>query len=474
MSHPATLDPQTLVGLDTVLRGPLIGPADEHYDDARRVYNAMIDRRPAAIAYCVDVADVIACVNFAHLHDLALGVRGGGHSAPGLGLVDDGLVIDLSRLRGIRVDPRRRIARVDGGATWGLVDHATHAFGLATPSGIVSTTGVGGLTLGGGHGYLTRRYGLTVDHLLSADLVLADGRFVTASRRENPDLFWAIRGGGGNFGVVTSFELRLHPVDTVFAGPTFWPIDRMAEVLRWYAGFIGRAPRDINGFFAALTVPATPMFPRELHGRNMCGIVWCCTGSPGMADRVLRAVHRFGEPVFEHVGPVPYPALQALHDGLYPPGLRWYWKGHFVRELGDEAIARNAEYCTRRPTPRSTMHLYPVDGAVHRVPAGDTAFARRDVAWSQIIAGVGTEPGDDAAITSWTREYWDAVRPYSTGGGYVNFMMEPDAARLRATYGENYDRLVAIKAKYDPRNLFQGNQNIPPMGIDPLSGSGRG
>ncbi len=464
MSLPATLDQSTLVGLDTALRGPLIRPEDEHYDDARRVYNGMIDRRPAAIAYCVDVADVIACVNYGRLHDLPIAVRGGGHSAPGLGLCDEGLVIDLSRMRGIRVDPRRKTVRVEAGATWGHVDHATHAFGLATPSGIVSTTGVGGLTLGGGHGYLTRRYGLTIDNLRSADLVLADGRFVTASPREHPDLFWAIRGGGGNFGVVTSFELRVHPVDTVTGGPTFWPLDRMADALDWYAGFIARAPRDITGFFAALTVPPAPMFPRDIHGRRMCGVVWCCTGSPAHGDRVLRAVHRFAEPVFEHVGPVPYPALQGLHDGLYPPGLRWYWKGHFLRGLSDEAIATNVDYCDRLPSMLSTMHLYPIDGAVHRVSPGATAFARRDARFSQVIAGVGTDPGDDERITGWAREYWNATKAHSSGGGYVNFMMEADEARLRASYGENYDRLAAIKTKYDPRNLFRVNQNIRPGG----------
>lgn len=456
------LSEKSMTELKAALRGRLIEPTDADYDEARKVYNGMIDRRPRFIARCADVADVIAAVNFARENGLLLAVRGGGHNAGGLGVCDDGLVIDLSRLKGIRVDREARTVRVEGGCTWGDVDHATHPFGLATPSGFVSTTGVSGLTLGGGIGHLTRSYGLTVDNLLAADLVLADGSLVTASAEERPDLFWAIRGGGGNFGVVTSFLFRLHPVDTVHAGPMLWEMDQAAALMRWYRDFIPRAPETITGFFAFLAVPPAAPFPEHLHNKKMCGIVWCYTGPPEMREDAFRPIHEFGKPALDLVGPLPYPAFQSLFDPLYPPGLQWYWKADFVNELSDEAINLYVEHGAKLPTLLSTMHLYPINGAAHRVGRDDTAFSFRDSTWAQVIVGVDPDPANKDRIIAWAREYWDALHPYSAGGAYVNFMMEEGQERIKATYRDNYRRLAAVKGKYDPDNLFRVNQNIEP------------
>lgn len=456
------LDDQTISDFEAGFRGEVLRPADAGYDAARRLYNAMIDKRPGLIARCANVADVINALSFGRARNLTVAVRGGGHSGPGLSLCDDGLVIDLSTMKGIRVNPGKRTVRVEAGCRWGEVDHATHAFGLATVSGAISTTGVGGLTLGGGHGYLTRKYGLTIDNLLSADMVLADGRFVTASEEENPGLFWAIRGGGGNFGIVTSFLFRLHPVSTVYAGPTLWPLEHSGEVMRWYRRFLPEARDDLYGFFAFLTVPPAPPFPESLHGRKVCGIIWCYTGPPDRSEEAFRPVRAFGPPLFEHLGPMPYPALQSAFDKLYPPGLQWYWKGDFVRELTDQAISVHMEHGSGLPTPHSTMHLYPIDGAVHRVKSGDTAFSFRDCLWSQVIVGVDPDPSNNDRIIAWARRYHEALHPHSAGGAYVNFMMEEGQDRVRATYGGNYDRLVELKRKLDPDNVFRMNQNIVP------------
>ena len=444
------------------LRGELIQPGDANYDEARKLYNAMIDKKPRLIARCVDVADVQACLDHARENGLLLAIRGGGHNGPGLGSCNDGLVIDLSRMRGVRVDPTARTAQVAGGSVWGDVDHATHAFGLATPSGIISTTGVGGLTLGGGIGHLSRKYGLSIDNLLAADVVLADGTFVTASRDHNEDLFWAIRGGGGNFGVVTSFTFRLHPVHTVTAGPMFWSPEDAPEVMRSYEQFITNAPPDVTGFFAFMNVPPVPLFPEALHMRTVCGIVWCSTVDQDRTNEIMKPVQDWPKPLLAHVGPVPFPALQSLFDGLMPPGLQWYWKADFVDHLSDAAIAQHVKYGSKLPSMLSTMHMYPIDGAVHNVAAQDTAFAYRSTRWAAVIAGIDPEPANKDRIADWARKYWDAVHPYSAGGAYVNFMMEEGAGRVEATYGANYPRLQNIKAKYDPTNLFRVNQNIAP------------
>jgi FAD/FMN-containing dehydrogenase len=444
------------------IRGSVIEPADGEYDTARRVYNAMIDKRPGAIVRAVDVADVIEAVNFARTNDVLTAIRGGGHNGGGLGTCDDGLVIDLSRMKGIRVDPAAETVRVQAGCTGGDMDHATHAFGMATPSGTVSSTGMAGLTLGGGIGHLTRTYGLTIDNLLEVDMVLADGRFVTANEKEHADLFWAVRGGGGNFGVVTSFLFRLHPVKMVNAGPTFWPLEQAPEVMKAYQDFILQAPEDVNGFFAFLTVPPVPLFPAELHMRKVCGIIWCSTAAPEKAERVTKEMRSVGTPLLDGVGPMPFPAVQALFDPLIPPGLQWYWRADFAKELSADAIAAHHEQARRMPVGLSQMHMYPINGAAHRVGPEDTAFSYRDANFSVVIVGIDAEPANAGAISTWCKEYFDAVHPYSAGGAYVNFMMEEGQERVMASYRGNYARLALIKAKYDPTNLFRVNQNIRP------------
>lgn len=449
--------------LKTKLRGELLQPSDNNYEEARRVYNGMIDKRPQLIARCSDVADVFTSVNFARENGLLLAIRGGGHNIGGLGICDGGLVIDLSLLKSTRIDPKTRTVRVGGGCTWGDVDHATHPFGLAVPAGVISTTGVGGLTLGGGSGYLTRKYGLTIDNLLSADMVLADGTFVTVSADENEDLFWAIRGGGGNFGVVTSFLFRAHPIHTVYAGVTLWEIGKTQEVMKWYRAFTSDASNDLYGFFALLTVPGDP-FPEPLHGKKMCGVVWCYTGPPEEAENVFRPIHEFGPPSFAHVGEMPFPALQSMFDVFYPPGMQWYFRGDFINELSDDAINQHLKYGLELPTPHSVMHLYPIDGAAHQVDKTETPWAYRDSRWSQVIIGVDPDAEKKELITSWTKNYYNAVHPYSAGGAYVNFMMDEGETRIKASYKDNYKRLVEIKSKYDPDNLFRVNQNIPPAG----------
>ena len=457
------LSKATIQTFSEKISGELLQPGDPEYDEARKVYNAMIDRHPRLIARCNSVADVVEGVQFARENDLLLAVRGGGHNAGGLGVCDDGLVLDLSLMKGIDVDPAARTVRVESGCTWNEVDGATHPHGFATPTGIISTTGVAGLTLGGGHGYLSRKYGLTIDSLLAADMVLADGRVVTASEEEHADLFWAIRGGGGNFGVVTSFTFRLRPVRNVVGGPTLWPIEQSAEVLRWWDGFIRQAAEDLYGFFAFLTVPPGPPFPEELHLKKMCGVVWCYTGPEEDAEAAFEPVRAFGPPALYGVQSMPYPALQSAFDGLYPAGLQWYWKADFINELSEEAIAAHVKHGTQLPTMHSSMHMYPINGAVHRVDEGDTAWSYRDVQYSQVIVGVDPDPANAAKITRWTKEYWEALHPYSAGAAYVNFMMHDEGQeRIKASYRGNYARLVEVNKRYDPHNLFRVNQNIKP------------
>ncbi|HEX6110594.1 MAG TPA: FAD-binding oxidoreductase [Ktedonobacteraceae bacterium] len=454
------LDASTLKGS---LRGELIQPGDAGYDAARKVYNGMIDRHPALIARCADVADVIAAVNFGRENGLLVSIRGGGHNAGGLGVCDDGLVIDLSLIRYTHVDPQKRTVRVGGGCTWGEVDHATHAFSLAVPSGIISTTGVGGLTLGGGMGYLTRKYGLAIDNLIAADIVLADGRFVIADEQHHQDLFWGLHGGGGNFGVVTSFVFKAHPVHTLYAGPMLWEMEQAPEVMQWYREFITQASDDINGFFAFLIVPPGPPFPEHLHNKNMCGIVWCYTGPMELAEATFKPIRERFPPALDFAGPIPHPALQSMFDPLYAPGLQWYWKADFVNELSDEAIALYIQHGSQLPTMQSTMHLYPVNGAAHRVGKHDTAWSYRDATWAEVIVGVDPDPDKKDLIVTWARKYWEDVHPYSAGGAYVNFMMEEEGLeRVKASYRDNYERLAAIKGTYDPTNFFRVNQNIKP------------
>jgi FAD/FMN-containing dehydrogenase len=444
------------------LRGELTEPGDAGYEEARKVYNRMIDRRPRLIARCANVADVMAAVKFGREQKLLVAIRCGGHNAGGLGVCDDGLVIDLSRMNYVRVDPKKKTVQVGGGALWRDVDHATHAFGLAVPSGIISTTGVAGLTLGGGLGYLARRYGLTIDNLLAVEMVLADGRFVTASAKENSDLFWAVRGGGGNFGVVTSFLFKGQPVHTLYGGPMFWPLEDAAEMMRWYRDFIVKAPDDVYGFFAFHTIPPVAPFPERFHLKRMCGIVWCYTGPMKKAEKVFKPIRKFKTPAIDLVGPIQHPALQSMFDGLYPPGMQWYWKADFVRTLPDEAIVQHVKHAETLPTLQSTMHLYPINGAAGHVKRGATAWWHRDANWTEVIVGVDPDPAKKEEISAWAKEYWSALHPYSAGGAYINFMMDEGEERIQATYGKNYKRLAKIKKRYDPWNLFRVNQNIRP------------
>jgi len=444
--------------------GSFTGPDDATYDEIRAVYNAMIDRRPSLIATPADAEDVVKVVTFAASHDLLLAVRGGGHNGAGLGSCDDGVVLDLSNLKDVEVDPDARTVRVGGGCTWGEVDAATGEHGLAAPSGIISTTGVGGLTLGGGIGHLTRKCGLSIDNLIEAEVVLASGERVRAAADENPDLFWAIRGGGGNFGVVTSFVFRLHEVGTIVGGPTFWPVEQGAEVLAAYRDFIPNAPRELNGFFAFASVPPAPPFPDELHLRKVSGVVWCYSGDPAdAAEAMAPLLEATPEPILHGVQEMPLPALQGAFDPVYPAGDQWYWRADFVNEIPDAAVEAHAEFGAAMPTWQSTMHLYPIDGAAHDVGPSDTAWAYRDAQWGSVFAGVDKDPANADAIRRWTIDYFEALHPYSAGGAYVNMMMDEGQERVKASYGANYDRLTQVKAKYDPTNLFRVNQNIEPQ-----------
>lgn len=449
----------------TILRGPLIQPTDSLYEESRKVYNGWIDKKPAMIAYCADVQDVINAVNFARENKILVAVRGGGHNGGGFGICEGGLVIDLSQIRYTRVDPVHKTVRVGGGSKWGDVDHATHAFGMATPSGIVSTTGVGGLALGGGLGHLTRKCGLTIDNLLEADMVLASGEFVTVSAKENEELFWAIRGGGGNFGIVTSFLFKLHSINNIIGGPVFWDLEQAPEAMRFFDNFIQKAPDDINGFFAYLIVPPVAPFPEELHMKNVCGVIWNYSGPKEKAEEIYRPIKEFGPPIMYGIGEMPFPMLNSAFDGLYPPGMHWYWKADFVKELTDEAIKQHVKYGSNIPTMFSGMHLYPINGAASRVKNSDTAWAYRDARYAQVIVGVDPNPESKDILKSWATAYFDALHPYSAGGAYVNFMMEEGEDRIKATYKDNYKRLASIKHKYDPDNLFSVNQNIKPVKI---------
>ena len=453
--------------LTAALRGEVITPADPRYDEARAVYNGMIDKRPAAIARCRDVADVLACVRFGREYDVTLSVRSGGHSAGGLGVWNDALVVDLSLMRSTTVDPEHRTVRVDPGATLGDLDHATGAFGLAVPTGFIANTGIAGLALGGGVGYLTRTFGMTLDNMLAADVVLADGTFATASEDSHADLFWALRGGGGNFGIVTSITFRCHPIGEnglIIGGPVLYDIADTTEVMRWYRDVLPTLPEELNGWFALVTIPPAPPFPEELWGRKACGVVWCYTGPHSRADEVLAPVREFGSPLVMGLQPMPFPALQSAFDPLYPPGLQWYWRSDVFTEISDAAIEVHRRYGERLPTGHSTMHLYPIDGAAARVAEDATAFPYRDGGWIGNIVGVDPDPANAEAITQWTRDYFADLHATSAGGTYVNFLMDEGEDRVRAAYRGNYERLAQVKGRYDPENTFHVNQNIPPAG----------
>ncbi len=453
----------TVKALTEAVRGRVITDKDADYDGARRVYNGMHDRRPRAIIQCTDSADVMAVIAAGRDSGLDLAVRGGGHSVPGFGTVDDGLVIDLSPMKHVLVDPVKKVARVGGGATLGDVDHATYPFGLAVPGGVVSTTGVGGLTLGGGLGYLTRSVGLTIDNLLSADVVLADGRQVTASDYQNEDLFWALRGGGGNFGVVTNFEFQLHEVGDVVGGPMFFDYEDATAVLQCYRDYMARAPEQLGCFFGWQIAPDLPFIPKDRIGDLFCVLVACWNGPHEAAEEVLKPLRDAAEVKAQFVEAMPFPALQSLFDDSVPKGMQHYWKADFIAELTDEAIAAHVEHGKNTPHISSSMHLHPINGAAQRVGAEETAFGHRDKSFAPVIVGIWDDPADNEANIKWVKDYYAAIHPHSgSDGGYVNFMSDDDDERAPANYGANYERLARVKATYDPDNLFHLNQNIAP------------
>ncbi|EPD66821.1 FAD-binding oxidoreductase [Streptomyces sp. HGB0020] len=463
-ASPPALDDRLLERLRGAVRGEIVEPDDPEYDEARKVYNAMIDRRPALVVRAADAGDVMATVDFARDQGLPLAVRGGGHGVAGHGTCDDGVVLDLGAMRGVRVDPVARTARVEGGCTWADVNHATHAFGLATTGGIVSTTGVGGLTTGGGMGYLDRRYGLACDNLLSVDLVTADGSFVTCTDDQdaagNTDLLWAVRGGGGNFGVVTSFLYRLHPVADVLGGPTFYPLD--GEVMRRYRELIAESDGTLGALLVVGLGPPLPFLPERWHGRPLCGVVVCWTGPEEEDDRVRERLAGLGPVLGQHVARMPYPVINTLFDDLVPPGLHHYWKGAFSYGLPDGVVDTLVEYGATTPSIQSVTVVFPVDGACHRVRPEDTAFSYRDADYSIALSPTLTTRQECEDRKDWVRAYLKALRPHCAEGGYVNFMDADDHDRVGANYRGNLDRLTDLKRRYDPGNLFRLNHNITP------------
>jgi FAD/FMN-containing dehydrogenase len=453
----------TIDSLRAQVRGAVITDDDPRYDEARAVHNGMFDRRPKVVLRAEQTADVLAGVNFARESELDLSIRGGGHSAPGFGTNDGGVVIDLSPMRSVWVDPAAKTARAGGGATWGDFNQATHAYGLATPGGIISTTGIAGLTLGGGIGYLTRGYGLSCDNLLSAEVVTADGRIVRASSVENPDLFWALRGGGGNFGAVTSFEYRMHPVKDVHVGIFFYEIDRTRDLLRFFRRYIVDAPEALGAFPAFQIAPPLEFIPAKRHGDTFCAAIVHWAGPLDQGEKAMKPFRDIAPVVAEMSGPMPYPALNTAFDGLFPKGIRSYWKGNFVNELTDAAIEAHVEHGSKVPEVSATMHLYPINGACHRVGADETAFTHRKSLFAEVIVCAWNDPSKDEERIQWVRDYYRATAPHSEPGGYVNFMSNDDQDRVADNYGDNYKRLGEVKKKYDPDNLFHLNQNIRPL-----------
>jgi len=442
--------------------GAVVGEGDDGYDEARVVYNAMIDRRPAAVVRCADTADVAAVVRAAAESGSDLAVRGGGHSVPGFGTADGALVADLGDLTAVVVDPASATAEVGGGATWGMFNDATAQYGLATTGGIISTTGVGGLTLGGGIGYLARAYGFSCDNLLSAEVVLADGRVVTASADEEPDLFWALRGGGGNFGVVTRFRFQLHPVGEIFGGPTFFELSDAPAILEHFADYVRTAPREFGGFPAFQIAPPLPFVPQDRAGEPFLAVIFCVNGPAAQGEQIVQGFRDIARPVAEMVGPMPYAALNGAFDGLVPPGLQHYWKAAFLEDLTPESIAAHMQHGPLVPTVNSTVHFYPIDGACHDVAADATAFGHRDANFALVIAGMWPDAADNTANTAWVKDYYAAIEPFAQGGGYINFLSQDDQPKAASNYGTNYDRLRAVKRAYDPDNVFHLNQNIAP------------
>jgi FAD/FMN-containing dehydrogenase len=440
--------------LRSVLRGSVVGPADPDYDVARRVHNGMIDKRPAAIARCAEVADVMAALHLGLEHGLPIAVRAGGHNVAGKAVCDDGIVIDLSGMKDMRVDPGRRTARAEAGLTWGEFDRETQAFGLATTGGAVSSTGIAGLTLGGGLGWLQRKHGLTCDNLISAHVVTADGSSVTASATEHADLFWGLRGGGGNFGIVTSFEYRLHPVGQVLAGPVCYPLEDAKEVFGFYRQFSQEAPDELASAFGLGPLP---------DGQSAAFVFVCYAGPLEEAQTVIAPVREFGRPLEDHIAPMSYCDVQQAYDDDFPWGVKNYWKATNIAELSDEAIDTMLGCMEAAPSARPMVFLEQLGGAIARVPTSATAFGHRDAEYDLVIASIWDDDAEQDAHVEWAQSFWDAMQPYSTGSVYVNYLSEEGEERVRAAYGaEHYARLVELKRRYDPENAFRGNQNIPP------------
>jgi FAD/FMN-containing dehydrogenase len=461
MTHSSgtLVDEAAVEAFQSSLRGQLLRPESEGYDGTRRIWNAMIDKRPALIVRCAGAADVMRSVDFARDHGLLVSVRGGGHNVAGNAVCDGGLMIDLSAMRGVHVDPAERVARAEGGCTWRDFDHECQAFGLATTGGVIPTTGIGGLTLGGGIGWLMGKHGLSCDNLLSVDVVTADGQLRTASAEENPDLFWALRGGGGNFGVATSFAYRLHPVSTVLGGMVVHPLAKAREALAFYREFALAAPDELGTMTALMTTP---------EGEKVLAIVVCHCGSIEDGERALRPLREFGPPVADQIGPMPYTQLQAMLEPGFPPGMQNYWKSNFLRALDDAAIDTMLDHFGRVPSPTSAVAIEAFGGAMSRVPDDATAFNHRHTPFNFLIVGIWPDAADDDAHIRWVRTFWDAMQAFSSGEVYVNYLgQEADegAERVKAAYGAaKYDKLVALKTKYDPTNLFRLNQNIKPRG----------
>ncbi len=458
--------PGVLDALRAHLRGRLCYPGEPEYEQARTIWNAMIDKRPAAIVRAAGAADVMLAVNAAREHRLLLAVRGGGHNIAGNAVCDGGLMIDLSPMKSVRIDPVERTARVEPGVTLAELDKEAQAFGLATPLGINSTTGVAGLTLGGGFGWLSRKLGLTVDNLLSADVVLASGALVHASPKENEDLFWAIRGGGGNFGVVTSFEFRLHPVGPeVLAGLIVHPFSNAKQLLQDYRRVVMSAPDDLTCWVVMRKAPPLPFLPKEIHGEEVLVFAMCYVGDPERGQSAVAPLRALGQPIADVVGPMPFAAWQQAFDPLLAPGQRNYWKSHDFVELGDAAIELLLASVGRLPSPECEIFIGHLGGAVNRVPATATAYPHRDVNFVMNVHTRWSDASRDQACITWARELFDGLTPHATGGVYVNFMPEDEAQRVsRGAYGPNYERLSTLKARYDPDNLFRRNQNIRPAG----------
>lgn len=465
VTETSRVDRDTIEHFTASFRGRIVQPGDDGYDEARIIWNAMIDKKPALIAQCTGVADVISAVNVARETGLLVAVRGGGHNWAGLAACDGGILIDLSPMKGILVDPEACIARVQGGATWGDLDHECCPFGLAVTGGHISTTGVAGLTLGGGIGWLCRKLGLTIDNLLSVDLVTADGRFLRCSADENQDLFWGVRGGGGNFGIATSFTFRLHPISTVVGGLAFWPAEVAPDLLRYYRQYLTSVPDELTTMAAFLVGPPAPFLPASMHGVPLVALGVCYAGDVEEGMRVVQPIKEFGPPGADLIGPMPYQVHQTLLDPILPPGLRYYVKSVFLDELEDDAIDTLIDRAGRMTSPLSLATLQHYRGAVSRVDSDATAYSYRNAAFAVTLGAAWTDASEDDTHVAWSRDFYTAMLPLSHGV-YMNFMgMGEGEDRVRAAYGEKtYERLVALKNRYDPTNLFRVNHNIRPTG----------